>query len=124
MVIKILHRIALFILLLFQRGALSGLSDTKYTFSCYGSDDMKEDFCDMITWNAARAYPSSDYSNYSPGVPLTWDEQDDLAEERYRSMTSGRTSSMCKSAVKRLVCAESFPELDKTSLHAMTVDAL
>lgn len=81
--------------------------------SCKGSVKVKSDvnFCDSVTWVAAKVYNSSSFSVYNDNEPLSVDEQDNFAKSLYNSIIpESSTPTSCHRAAKRFACALVFPE--------------
>jgi hypothetical protein len=80
--------------------------------SVYDDVDDQADFCVMVTWLAAQMYMPSNYSLYYPQSPVSIDEQDTYASDLYLSLREKVKSNRpsCKNALKRLACAQVFPE--------------
>jgi hypothetical protein len=83
--------------------------------SCVGAAKVSSAprFCNMVKWQAARAYPAKGFSVYDTSlVPLALEQQDDYARYLYDMYLEGQGSqdSTCRSGIKRLACAQAFPE--------------
>lgn len=93
---------------------LSSGFDDMYLSCSHVYDDVDEqaNFCVMVTWLAAQMYTPSNYSLYYPESPVSLDEQDEYARNLYQSLRKDIKSNRpsCKNALKRLACAQVFPE--------------
>lgn len=75
--------------------------------------DNAQKFCSMASWSAAHVYASVNFTDYSPGSPLSDAAQNNLAVNIYNSFRSdyGKAVSIdCSQALTRLACVSAFPE--------------
>jgi hypothetical protein len=96
-----------------HRSFVSAIEDRELSCSSvYDDVDDQADFCIMVTWLAAQMYVPSNYSLYYPQSPVSLDEQDIYAKDLYHSLRDSVKSNRpsCKNALKRLACAQVFPE--------------
>ena len=89
------------------------LIDPKSEFvpSCIGASSTKPDgYCSLVSWNHARLYNKTTYSLYSPGIPLSTQEQAAYAQKLTDQHRSGSSSEDCADAIERFFCLQAFPE--------------
>lgn len=68
------------------------------------------DFCNMVDWAVARAFPTERFSVYEPMGEISVKEQDDYAKYMYNRHSLRNQPSICQSAMKRFYCSQVFPE--------------
>jgi hypothetical protein len=83
--------------------------------SCVGASPVtiRLPFCYMVKWQAARAYPAKGFSVYDTALPpLALAQQDDYARYLHDMYLEGQGAQdrACRSSIKRLACAQAFPE--------------
>eukprot|EP01041_Mallomonas_annulata_P011557 gene11557-24170_t len=102
-------------------GTSNILFSSNYVFSCQNSRSglsVQNQFCNMVSWSTARAYPKGNYSIYHPGIPLTLSQQDDCARKLFNDSYPSNfkyTKGMCNDAAKRFYCTVMFPECPDVS---------
>lgn len=82
--------------------------------SCKGARmvDNTQMYCSMASWTAAHIYAAENYTDYSPGKPLSDQQQNLYATNIFKSFTAnygGSVRSECHQAVQRLACVTAFP---------------
>jgi hypothetical protein len=97
------------------QGSLTGADLEPMNLSCssvYDDVDDQANFCTMVSWLSAQMYRPSNYSLYYPQSPISIHEQDEYAKQLYHSLRAQFKSDRpaCKNSLKRLACAQVFPE--------------
>lgn len=83
--------------------------------SCWNADVPKSpgEFCELVTWQSATIYASSNFTVYSPGPPLSSTNQNQYAKyifNNYAAKMGKDPSGECYGALQRLACVQAFPE--------------
>jgi hypothetical protein len=90
-------------------------------FSCESArvPNNRGKFCDVVTWQAAIAYSTQNYSNYGGSSgSFSLDTQNNYAQYIYQSILSKTKQSSlpsCSSATTRYACTMAFPVCPQTS---------
>jgi hypothetical protein len=121
-----------------------GHNETNSVLTCYNArvPDIKftanSQFCNFVTWPAARLYDQSTFTYYDAGTPLSYQDHFDYAislyvsylrtivgmnEEVAKEMIAGESSS-CTEATQRLACTSAFPECPYGGSSAASVTTL
>jgi hypothetical protein len=103
------------------QGSLTGADLPPMQLSCssvYDDVNDQANFCTMVSWLSAQMYTPSNYSLYYPQSPISVHEQDLYAKDLYHSLRAQFRSDRpsCKNSLKRLACAQVFPECPEAGL--------
>lgn len=88
--------------------------------------DNTQQYCSFAAWNAAHIYARVNYTDYSPGNPLSDATQNHYAvniyEKLLRTPHDKSINSECSSALQRLACVTAFPscQVSGSSISAVS----
>lgn len=74
--------------------------------------DNSQKYCGMASWTAAHIYANVNYTDYSPGAPLSDSQQNDYASNIYDALVfdyGKPVKTECSQALERLACVTAFP---------------
>ena len=113
--------------LAFGRTSVSIINSSNVVFSdlLFSCQDLKSksnenNFCHIVNWPYANAYYKYNYSSYKKDTPVDISIQNDIASYFYSTYEKkGKSSSnMCKDAMKRYSCAQTFPNCPQSNLFS------